>query len=189
MQGPPQKHTPYSAKEYFELAEVGIISPDEKAELLDGIVVAMSPQSPRHAACVYRATRTLVDAVPQATIVRTQMPFLAADRSVPEPDIAVVPGEESDYETAHLRRAYLVIEVAEATLAQDRLTKATIYARAAVPQYWILNLRDGVVEWFREPDRWNASYRQTGRATAGQGLQIEAFPGVSVQVSRLLPSL
>ena len=72
---------------------------------------------------------------------------------MPEPDVAVVPGHEADYEKAHPRTALLLVEVAEWSLPQDRVTKRAIYAAAGVPEYWIVNLRDGWVEVLRAPDR------------------------------------
>jgi Uma2 family endonuclease len=185
---PPRQRLPrYNAEQYFALADIGVISPDDKAELLDGIVVAMSPQSPRHAACVYRTTQALRDALPRETVVRAQMPFHASKNSVPEPDIAVVPGEAADYEKMHPRQALLIVEVADSSLAQDRLTKAAIYARADVPEYWIINLRDDAVEWFKGPNRWNPSYEQRGRALPGELLEVQAFAGVAIEVAGLFP--
>jgi hypothetical protein len=103
----------YTAKRYFEMAEVGLISPDERVELLDGLIVAMSPQSPRHATGVYCAQHALSDVLPPQTVIRVQMSFLAAPDCVPEPDVLVAPGSVEDYLEVHPDSAHLIVEVAD----------------------------------------------------------------------------
>ena len=107
---------------YFALVDEGVLEPDDRVELLEGVVVAMSPQNPRHAgivSCVYRA---LIRAVGERAAIRVQLPLVLGRYSVPEPDVAVVAGRESDYLEAHPTRALLIVEVADTSLQQDRLT-------------------------------------------------------------------
>jgi Uma2 family endonuclease len=97
-----------------------------------------------------------------------------------------VPGEAHAYELSHPSRAHLVVEVADSTLIQDRLTKAAIYAGASVAQYWIVNLRDDVIESFRAPDAFRRTYLASARVGRNEEITIDAFPGVAVATSRLL---
>lgn len=170
--------------EYFGLVDRGLLEPDARVELLEGVVTSMSPQSPRHASAIRRALRELQRAFGEQALVTDQSPFLAAS-SVPEPDVAVVPGTPEDYDHRHPDQALLLIEVADSSLAQDRLTKAAIYAAAGVPEYWIVNLLDDVVEVLGEP----IAGVFTSRRVAGPGevLAPLSAPDAAVEVSALLP--
>jgi Uma2 family endonuclease len=177
----------YSVAQYFALADAGLLTPDERVELIAGMIVAMSPQSPRHASCVYRLTQALRKVLPPETVVRTQMPFIAGVNSVPEPDVSVVAGAIDDYDRVHPTSALLVVEVAETTVAQDRLTKSRIYAAAGVSEYWVVNLRADVVEWSRDLDCGLRTYRRAGACARGARIPILAFPGVTIEIDSILP--
>jgi len=179
----------YTSQTYFDLVETGVLRASDRVELLEGVIVAMSPQSPPHAAATSQVDRALREAAGRRAAIRVQLPFVAGGHSVPEPDVAVVPGTEADYATAHPTTALLIVEVADSSLLQDRLTKTAIYAAAAVPEYWIINLRDDCVEVFRTPDAGTRSYRDTHVARRGQSIQIVGLAAAGVQVDDLLPSL
>ena len=117
--------------EYVRIAETGIFD-RERVELIRGVVIRMSPIGPPHSDSVDELTEKLVTALVGRARVRIQHPFLAADESEPEPDVAVVP--LGDYLTAHPDRAYLVIEVADSSLRKDRYVKAPLYAISNVEE-------------------------------------------------------
>jgi Uma2 family endonuclease len=175
-----------TVERYLGLVESGVLTVDDRVELLEGVVVAMTPSNPPHAAAVARAYEAMLRAIGGRAHVRSQL-SLVLGRSVPEPDLAVVPGSVGDYDTAHPTTALLVIEVADTSLKQDRLSKAAIYAAADIPEYWIVNLRDGVVERMRDPDRAGARYRDVRSIARGERLELVALPRASVAVSELLP--
>jgi Uma2 family endonuclease len=177
----------WSVNEYFGFVHQGGIHPDERVELLDGLVVAMSPQDPRHAAAIMFAGRALERLLRDRATLRNQLPLILGDRSVPEPDLAIVPGGALDYVEAHPTTALLVVEVSDSSLPQDRLTKAAIYARGGVPEYWIVNLVDDRVDVFREPLPRRGRYRRICEANRGERLEVVAFPGESVAVDDLVP--
>jgi Uma2 family endonuclease len=177
----------YSAKRYFALVDEGILSPDDRVELLEGVIVASPPSAPPHAQGVRRVERILSQVLGQDIVLSSQLPFHAGTWSVPEPDVAVLPGRFEDYETSHPTSASLVVEVSLSSLAQDRLTKSRIYAAAGVKDYWIVNLRDGVVEWFAEPDMLARLYRSRGIAGRDDMLSLAAFPSVRIRAAELLP--
>jgi Uma2 family endonuclease len=133
------------------------------------------------------AMRALIEAVGRRAAVRVQSSFRASRYSMPEPDVAVVPGHEPDYDKAHPRTALLLVEVAEWSLPQDRVTKRAIYAAAGVPEYWIVNLRDGWVEVLRAPDRRARRYTETSIAHRGERIALAGLPEASVAVDELLP--
>lgn len=169
------------------MAECGILAPDDRVELLEGLIVAMAPQSPSHASAVYQVQGVLTSRLPSGVVVRSQASFLAGTSSVPEPDIAVVPGRADDYWRRHPSEAHLIIEVALSSLVQDRLTKAAIYAAAGIPCYWLVNLRDSCVEVFGSPIPQQGRYGSATRATGSDVLVIDAFASVRFEARELLP--
>jgi len=173
---------------YLGLVEAGVLSEDDRVELLEGVVVAMTPSNPPHAAVVTMATRALLRAVGERASVRTQCTLVLGRFSAPEPDVAVVPGSDRDYLSDHPRTALLVVEVADTSLQQDRITKAAIYAAAGIPEYWIVNLREAVVEAMCDPDREHARYRDARTCERGERIELAALPGTSMVLADLLPT-
>ena len=177
----------YDVSGYFGLVEKGLISPDERIELLDGLIVAMAPQSPLHAAAVHCVEEALREVFPRGTVIRVQMPFVASNFSVPEPDVAVLPGHKRDYIDRHPGSALLVVEIAIATVAQDRLTKAGIYAAAGVPNYWIVHPAEEWVEVHRKPDANAGVYRRRDTAGGDAILDLDDVQAVRVAARQLFP--
>jgi Uma2 family endonuclease len=187
---PPVPHAPtrITVEDYFRLVETGVLAEDERVELLEGVIVSMAPSGPRHASAVAALGQILSQRVGERAAVRVQLTFLIPPFSAPEPDVAIVPGSHLDYWEAHPARALLVVEVADSSLAQDRLTKSRIYAAAGVPEYWIVNLRDGMIEVLRNPDPASASYRHVQRLGRGARLSLSALPGVEIDLADLMPA-
>ena len=177
----------YTADEYFGLVDRGVLDPDDKVELLEGVIVTVAAQNPPHASAVALVNEVIRGAVQSRAVVRVQVPLVLGQQSVPEPDVAVVPGKLSDYYRQHPTTALLVVEVADRSLPQDRLTKTRTYAAAGIPEYWIVNLRDGCVEVCRDPDVSTAVYRSRRVAGRGETLSLVAFPDAAVAVSDVLP--
>ena len=178
----------YTSQAYFDLVETGDLHADDRVELLEGVIVAMSPQNPRHASATTRVDTALRQAVAGRAVVRVQLPLITSPYSVPDPDVTVVPGNDSDYDDRHPSAALLVVEIADSSLLQDRLTKAAIYAAAGIPWYWLVNLRDDCVEVFSAPVAGTRSYAERRIAGRGESLGLDAVPGSSVQVGDMLPA-
>jgi Uma2 family endonuclease len=138
---------PLTVAQYHRLSAEGIVP--ERTELLQGVVIEQMTKSPLHTFLVQRLTRWIESALPAGWFVRKEEPLTLAD-SEPEPDIAVVAGGPEDYRTAHPATAALVVEVAIATLGIDR-AKADIYAKAGIPEYWIVIPDTQTVEILRQP--------------------------------------
>jgi Uma2 family endonuclease len=138
---------------YDRLIDVGIFGPEDRVELLDGLLVAREPQGRRHAAVVVLVRAALEKAFGPAYHVREEKPIALDEQSEPEPDVVVVPGQPRDYLDAHPSRPVLLVEVAETSLAIDRLRKGGLYARAGIADYWVVNLIDEVLEVYRQPVR------------------------------------
>ncbi len=147
---------------------------------------------PQHAVAVALVSETLTRLALENTHVRVQLPLALGEYDEPFPDIAVVAGSPRDYLTNHPTTALLVVEVAEASLRTDRDIKASLYAHAGVPEYWIVNLKERVVEVYREPvsdDKaiYGASYRRRQVLRAGEVVDLVCCSGVVVAVEALLP--
>ena len=177
----------YTVERYLGLFDEGVLDRDDRVELLEGVVVAMPPSNPPHAAVVSQVMRALFEEIGRRAALRVQSSFHAGRYSMPEPDLAVVPGRESDYGKAHPTTALLLVEVAQWSLPQDWVTKRAIYAAAGVEEYWIVNLRDDRVEILRAPDRKERRYRETSIARRGERITLVALPEASVAVDDLLP--
>lgn len=142
----------WTREEYHRMAELGLIGPEERLELIEGeIVQKMTPQKSPHATAIRLVEEALRRAFGAGFDVRVQLPLALSPLSEPEPDVAVVRGGPRDYRDAHPTTALLVVEVADTTLAFDRRTKGSLYARAQIADYWILNLSAQEVEVYRRP--------------------------------------
>jgi hypothetical protein len=120
--------------EYDRLVELGVFQSGERLELVDGLLVVREIQSPGHATAIQRVEDALGRAFGEGSNVRTQLPIALDDDSEPEPDVAVVPGHYRDYAEAHPSRPARLVEVAQSSLSLDRAEKASLYARAGVPE-------------------------------------------------------
>jgi Uma2 family endonuclease len=178
----------YTVERYLELGDAGVLDPDDRVELLDGLIVAMPPPSPPHDSAVQRVQYALLRKLGLHVSIRVQSSLLAGVASVPQPDVMVLPGKLEDYDRRLPSVAHLIVEVAYSSVAQDRLTKSAIYAKAEVPCYWIVNLRDHCVEVFADPDREVAVYRRIRRANGSDALTIDAYPGISFEAAEFLPA-
>ena len=136
----------WTREAYDRAVEAGVFGPDDRLELIDGQLLAMTPQGSRHAAIVDLTGDVLREVFGADHRVRMQCPLVAGDDSEPEPDLAVVPGRARDYLDAHPTGALLVVEVSDDSLRRDRLIKQRLYARHGIPEYWILALPDACLE-------------------------------------------
>ncbi len=170
--------------EYDQLVATGCFE-DERVELLFGLVVPMAPNSPPHAESTDEVRDALSRVLGQRARVLSQRPFAASDISEPEPDVFVVP--TGQYRTEHPTRAYLVVEVSQSSLSRDRGLKAKLYGMSQVDEYWIVNLVQGVVEVYRDPDGGTWQTKMTYLRDAV--LTLASIPGVEIAVSDLLPPL
>ena len=172
---------PLRRVEYDQLVALGAFQ-DERIELLEGALVAMSPIGAPHNGAVQKLNRLLVLALEGRAAVRCQSSFAALEFSEPEPDFAVVP--PGDYDLDHPSEAYLIIEVAESSLAMDRGKKLRLYASCTIPEYWVVNLPERCIEVYTQP--MPGAYAGVERYERGQSIRLVAFPDISFAVSDVL---
>lgn len=174
---------PLRRVEYEQLVAAGAFE-DENVELLEGKLVIMAPQGSSHAYAIQKLTMALVRAVRDLGEVRVQCPLALSDLSEPEPDFAVV-APDADVLTSHPSAALLVIEVAEASLRRDRDLKGTLYARAGIPEYWIVDVDAGQVHVHRNPH--GDGYRDVRTVGPDVKLSPGELPGVTISTAAFLP--
>ena len=190
MGQPPLTVKRWKRAEYERLVDLGVFAGDP-VELIGGHLIVAEPQNSPHATAVGAADDALRAALPPGFIVRAQMPISLDDESAPEPDLAVVSGRRADYGQGHPTRAVLVVEVADSSLHFDRRDKGSLYARARIAEYWIVNLIDRLLEVYRDPEPdptaphgW--SYRAVSRLAPPALVAPMAIPSAEVRVGDLL---
>ena len=178
--------------EYDRLIAQGAFHPDKRLELLDGRLLVREPQGSRHAVAIELALGCLQRAFGPSWRVRVQLPVALDADSEPEPDLSVVPGDPRASASAHPADPVLIVEVADASLAFDRHHKGGLYARARVPDFWIVNLVDRQVEVHRAPiiaSRSAFGWRYDQRETFGSEAFVSplAAPTSAIAIADLLP--
>lgn len=145
--------------EYHRMAEVGILSDEDRVELLNGEIIQMSPIGSRHAANVKRINQLLSQLIAGKLLIGVQDPIALGNHSEPEPDIVVLKPVDDFYASHHptAEDVLLVIEVSDSTLQKDKEVKIPLYADAGIPEAWIINLEENQVECFRTPE--NGTYQ------------------------------
>jgi Uma2 family endonuclease len=173
-------------EEYHRMIEAGILGEEDQVELIEGVIVSVSPQSRKHAFVIQRLVALFSRLVDEGRYaILPQLPLTLGDLNEPEPDVAVVPAEEAESTTEHPSKALLVVEVSGDSLAKDRRFKTSIYARFGVSEYWIVNLQDETIEVHRDPDPTKERYRSVLTFARSQELQSIAVPEIKLAVDRL----
>ena len=179
----------FTVDDYRRLAEVGILTEDDRVELLDGQIVRMSPIGDRHMAAVNRCNRVFSRAAGERVLVSVQNPVDLDPYNEPQPDVALLRPRDDDYARGKPGPAdiFLVVEVADTSLAYDRQTKLPRYAATGVREAWLLDLEADALEVHREPRP--DGYALIRRYRRGERVSAEALPDVDVAVEDLLPPL
>ena len=175
----------WTVEEYHRMGEVGLLDADARVELIEGEIVEMAPIGDAHAATSNRLNRLLVLAVGERGIVAVGNPVRLSQRSEPQPDFSVL-RPRADYQTKGPRPedVMLAVEVSDTTLRRDRRVKLALYARAGIPEFWIVNLEVREVEIYRSPS--GDTYASVERKGPGDVVTMEALPGVTIAIGQIL---
>jgi Uma2 family endonuclease len=173
----------FTVDEYHRMAEVGILDPDERVELIEGEIVKMSPIGPRHSGCVINATRLFITRLGDRMVLSPQNPVVIRPRSEPQPDLLLLRPRAVSYSREHPtpEDVLLAVEVADTTVRFDRLVKARLYARSGIDEFWLLLPGDGMVEVHRTPG--SEGYARVMRHGPDQTVAPLAFPDATFLVS------
>lgn len=177
------KTRPFSRAEYHRLVEAGVLTEDDRLELLEGAIISMSPIGPYHSGVVNFLAAFFQRALGPRSIVCVQNPLALDAESEPQPDLLLLLPRDDFYRRAHPQPAdvYLLIEVADASLEVDCDYKARLYARAAIGEYWVIDLVRQVILVHLQPtaDR----YESVTEHARGTVVIPAAFPDVELAVS------
>jgi len=167
------------------MAEAGILSEDDRVELIEGEIVEMSPIGSHHAACVKRLNRLFSRSVSDA-VVSVQDPIRLSEYSEPEPDLALLRPRADFYAEAlpGPEDTLLVVEVMETSAQYDRERKLPLYAEAGIPEVWLVDLAAECIEVYRRPSP--DGYEDVRRRCRGERLSPQAFPDVELAVDEVL---
>lgn len=179
MSLPIAKHY-FTVAEFERMAEAGVFAEDVRLELIEGEIVEMSPVGSRHAAYVKFFSRLLNRAFGDIGLISTQDPIQLNDLSEPQPDVALLRLRDDFYRNAHPTPAevLLIIEVADTTVGYDRLVKVPLYAKAGIPEVWLVNLPEEQIELYAEP--LHGAYQISKIFQRGEQAQTIADFSVSV---------
>jgi Uma2 family endonuclease len=175
----------FSVAEYHRMVEAGILGEDDRVELIEGVIVEMTPQGPRHARLIQRLCDPAFARVPVDHVVRCQLPLTLGPGSEPEPDVAIVRRSDAGSDTSHPTTASLVFEVSGQSLQADRTTKSALYAAAGIPEYVIVNVDGTCLEVHREPDPASRRYRSLATLARGQAFESSSVPGFAFRADAL----
>lgn len=184
--GMPLTRRSFTVDEYHRMAEAGILGEDDRVELIDGQVVAMTPIGPGHGSCVNRLTALFAPLAGGRATLSVQNPLVLAKHQEPQPDCAVLRYRADGYRNRHPRApdVLLVIEVAETSVESDRQTKIPLYARAGIPEAWLVSLPADAIESYRTPGA--EGYADIRTAKRGETLTPLRLPSITLRVDDIL---
>lgn len=173
----------FTVDKYEKMIETGILGEDDRVELIRGEIIKKVPIGLRHAACVARLSKLFEREVGHVAIVWPQNPIRIEGHSMPEPDVALLKPSADFYSEARPtpQDVLLLVEVADSSVARDKTAKAPLYAEAGVPELWIVNLVENVVEVYADPV--GGAYRKVSKAKSGDMLAVPIGSDTVVSVS------
>ena len=176
----------FTVDEYQLMGRAGILSADDRVELIDGEIIEMTPVGTVHTSAVMRATHALMLAAGARAGVRVQAPIQLGDFSEPEPDLALVRWRDDFYGAAHPGPGdiLLVIEIADSSLRYDRQVKAPLYARNGIVEYWLVDLEASSIACYSSPD--GDTYRKVSVHGPGETLSPVSLPDLRIDIDDLL---
>ncbi len=176
----------FTVDEYYRMADAGILTPDDRVELIDGEIIEMCPIGNRHLGCVNAGNRLFGRAFEGRAVISVQNPLRLSNYTEPQPDVVVLKYREDCYRFKRpmAEDALLVVEVADTTLSYDRNVKLLRYAKSGVPEVWIENLEDDLLLVFRDPA--GGAYQTCLILRPGDSLSVAAFPDVVFKVEDFL---
>jgi Uma2 family endonuclease len=181
---PPRRHR-LTVSDYYRMAEVGILAPDARVELIEGEIFDMAPPGSLHATTVRRLIKILVRAAGDAATVLVQDSVRLSEISEPQPDLALLKEREEFYIRNHPGPAdvFLVVEVADSSLRFDHDTKVSLYAAHGIPEVWLVDLRGRRLVRYRAPQQ--GAYTLVDEPKLSAPLEVSALAGVAVDLQLL----
>lgn len=168
----------FTVQQYHLMHEAGVFAESDRYELINGEIRAMSPIGIKHAVCVARLTKQFERKLGDQAIIWTQNPILLSDQSEPQPDLAILKLRDDFYANAlpTPEDILLIIEVADSTIAYDRDVKMPLYATNGIPEMWLFDVNQQIIEGYSQPSA--SGYKRSQRYEQCDTLPLLAFPEV-----------
>jgi Uma2 family endonuclease len=176
-----------TVSEFHHMGQAGILTEDDRIELIEGALIEMVPIGSRHASVVDELNHRLTRVIPDIFRVRVQNPLRLSETNEPQPDLALVRARPDRYSRDHPgpEDAVLVIEVGDTTTDYDRQVKVPLYARAGISEVWLVDLTAGHIEYYRRPAP--EGYAEVGHVAGDEVVCPVALPQVQLTLNELLP--
>ncbi len=176
----------FTVEEYHKMAQAGILTEDERVELIEGEILEMSPIGRRHAAHVKRLNKLFNQRLGDRVLVGVQDPVILSDLCEPEPDLSLLQPRPDFYEAGHPQPqdVFLLVEVADSTVETDQYVKVPTYAKSDIVEVWLVNITQQCLEVYRQPSR--DGYQNEQKYQRGQTVSMQAFPDVTITVNEVL---
>jgi Uma2 family endonuclease len=176
----------FTVDDYYRMAEVGILKPDEKVELIEGVIYKLSHLNSRHAGCVKALNKLLNHLIGNKALLSIHNPIYIDQYSEPEPDVALLKARDDFYRDSHPTSPdiFLLIEVSDSTIGADRRGKVPLYAQAEIAVLWIVDIQKEAIEVYSNPSE--GQYARFERVGRGHSLEVPGFPGAMLRVDDIL---
>lgn len=177
----------WTVQDYHRMSEMGILDPNERTELIAGQITLMVAKGTPHVITLQLLASGLLGQIGTTALIRTQDPIHLDDSSEPEPDLVIVRGEILDYIDRHPQPTdiHLLVEVADSTLSYDCQVKDKVYAKAGIPEYWVIDIKNRQVHIFHDPQA--TGYASQLILAESQTVSLFAFPAVIMPIGSILP--
>lgn len=171
---------------YHKMGESGILTREDRVELLNGEIIHMSPIGPFHGGMSKQLNALLTSALGPRAVIAASNPIRLDDFSEPQPDFSILHPRPDFYRSSHPtpESVYLLIEIMDSSASFDRAKKLPRYAQAGIPQVWLIDINAETIEDHRKPA--GDKYTQIQLANRAQSVSLEAFPEISFPVAAIL---
>ncbi|MCD6255854.1 MAG: Uma2 family endonuclease [Deltaproteobacteria bacterium] len=176
----------FSVSDYYKLVEVGILSEDDRVELINGEIIEMTPVGAKHASCINKLAFLFNLKLQGKALVSVQNPLHIDEYNEPQPDIMLLRYKENFYSDRHPipQDVFLLIEVAESSIDYDRKVKLPLYVKAGISEVWIINLNENCIEIYRDPSK--DEYQTQIKLKGEQRFSPISFPKVTLSVTEII---
>ena len=176
-----ERHT-INTDTYHRMIETGILTEDDRVELIHGEIIHMSPIGKLHIAVVDRISNLIMEIIGRKAIVRIQSPIVIPHHSEPEPDVTLLKPRSDFYASHHAQPqdVFLIVEVAHTSWDTDYEVKRPLYASAGIPELWLVNLNKHEIEIHRTPAP--GTYKNISILQSGDEVRLPV-PGIEATLS------
>lgn len=170
---------------YQQMGEKGLLTPEDRVQLIEGEILEMAPIGPRHGSVTGQLAKWFYRALGDAATVRLDNPVNLGEYSQPQPDLILLQPRVEDYVASHPgpEDVILLVEVSDSTLEFDRGRKRELYARFAIREYWVIDVNSRSVGAYSEPA--NGEFQVASEYRLQDTISPKVFPQVAIAVKEL----